>query len=72
MCHIHTPAKLNMPHLHNLIEDPKELYSIDRVDVSASWVFPVVFKKIVEFQKSLAVEPPIKLGTPDPYVPANR
>jgi arylsulfatase A-like enzyme len=63
------PAKLNMPHLHNLIEDPKELYPVDKVDVSASWVFPVVLKKVIEFQKTLAVEPPIKLGTPDPYVP---
>ena len=66
------PARLNMPHLHNLIEDPKELYSIDRVDVSASWVFPVVLKKVVEFQKTLAMEPPIRLGTPDPYTPTKR
>jgi len=64
-----SPAKLNMPHLFNLIQDPKELYSIDRVDVSASWVFPVVLNKVVEFNKSLGVEPPIKLGTPDPYLP---
>jgi arylsulfatase len=63
------PAKLNMPHLHNLIEDPKELYPVDKVDPSASWVFPVVLKKVVEFQKTLAAEPPIRLGTPDPYVP---
>ncbi len=63
------PAKLNMPHLHNLIQDPKELYPVDRVDVSASWVFPVVLKRVVEFQKSLIAEPPIRLGTPDPYVP---
>jgi arylsulfatase len=64
-----SPQKLNMPHLYNLIEDPKELYSIERVDVSASWVFPVVLKKVVDFKKTLAVEPPIRLGTPDPYIP---
>ena len=64
------PAKLNMPHLHNLIADPKELYPVDKVDVSASWVFPVVLKKVIEFQKTLAQEPPIRLGTPDPYVPS--
>ena len=58
-----------MPHLHNLIQDPKELYSIDKVDVSGSWVFPVVLKKVIEFKKTLAMEPPIRLGTPDPYVP---
>jgi arylsulfatase len=63
------PQRLNMPHLYNLIEDPKEKYSIDKVDVSGSWVFPVIFKKIVEFQQTLVNEPPITLGTPDPYVP---
>ena len=67
-----TPARLNMPHLHNLIEDPKELYPVDRVDVSASWVFPVVLKRVVDFRKSLMKEPPIPLGTPDPYEPAKR
>ena len=66
------PAKLNMPHLHNLIQDPKELYPVDKVDVSASWVFPVIAKKIVAFNKTLAMEPPIMLGTPDPYVPGKR
>jgi arylsulfatase len=63
------PAKLNMPHLHNLIEDPKENYPVDKVDVSASWVFPVILKKVVAFKKTLAEEPPIRLGTPDPYKP---
>lgn len=65
------PARLNMPNLHNLIEDPKELYSVERVDVSAGWVFPVMLKKVVEFKNTLALEPPIRLGTPDPYEPAN-
>jgi len=66
------PAKLNMPHLYNLIEDPKEKYPVDKVNVSASWVFPVVLKKVIKFQKTLAIEPPIKLGTPDPYVPPKK
>ena len=60
------PQKLNVPQLHNLIEDPKELYPIEKVDVSASWVFPVILKEIVNFQKTLTEEPPILLGTPDP------
>ena len=66
------PAKLNMPHLHNLIEDPKELYPVDKVDVSASWVFPVVLKKVIEFKQTLAKEPPIQLGTADPYTPPKK
>ena len=36
------------------------------------WVLPVIFKQIVAHQRSLAEEPPIKMGTPDPYVPAKR
>ena len=63
------PGKLNMPHLYNLIEDPKENYPIDKTDLTASWVFPVVLKKVADFQKTLADEPIIKIGTPDPYVP---
>jgi hypothetical protein len=30
---------------------------------------PVVFERLVEFKKTLVAEPPIKLGTPDPYEP---
>ena len=54
------------------IEDPKENYPIDRVDVSASCVFPVVLKKVVKFKQTLMKEPPIMLGTPDPYTPPKK
>ncbi len=40
--------------------------------MSAGWVFPVIFKRIVAFQKTLVMEPPIRLGTPDPYVPKRK
>ena len=63
------PRKLNMPHLHNLISDPKEEYNLINIDQASGWVMPVIMKRVVEFQKSLREEPPIKLGTPDPYVP---
>ena len=43
--------------------------ALTREDVSAAWVFPVVLKKVIAFQKTLAKEPPIRLGTPDPYSP---
>ena len=67
-----SPARLNFPQLHNLISDPKEKYPVDKVDVAAVWVFPVIAEKVVAFQQSLAAEPPIKLGTPDPYTPPTR
>jgi arylsulfatase len=63
------PARLNMPRLYNLISDPKEEYNLVNMDQSAAAVLPVIFEQVVEFKKSLAAEPPIQLGTPDPYIP---
>ncbi len=63
------PQKLNMPKMFNLIKDPKELYSIETVDVADAWFMAPVTREIVKFKQSLAIEPPILLGTPDPYVP---
>ena len=64
-----SPKKLNMPKLHNLIKDPKELYPLDKTNVADAWFMPVVIEKIVEHKKTFFKEPPIRLGTPDPYVP---
>jgi arylsulfatase len=60
------PKKLNVPRVYNLITDPKEEYNMAS---EATWVLPVIFPKIVDFQKTLVEEPPIQLGTPDPYKP---
>ena len=62
------PMKLNVPRVYNLITDPKEEYNLS---AEATWLLPVMFRKIVEFQKTLVEEPPIQLGTPDPYSPPN-
>jgi arylsulfatase len=63
------PQRLNLPMMFNLIKDPKELYPLDRVDLSEAWFMPVVLERLVAFKKSLIIEPPIRLGTPDPYLP---
>ncbi len=63
------PLQLNVPAVYNLTTDPKELYDTVPRGFSASWVMPAVFEKIVEFQRTLVQEPPIPLGTPDPYEP---
>lgn len=60
------PQPLNVPRVYNLITDPKEEYNMA---AEATWVLPVMFKKIVAFQQTLVEEPPIQLGTPDPYEP---
>ena len=61
-----SPQHLNVPRIYNLITDPKEQYNMAS---EATWLAPVLFKKIVAFQKTLVEEPPIQLGTPDPYEP---
>jgi arylsulfatase len=66
------PLRLNVPQVYNLTTDPKELYDLLPRGFSASWVLPAVFERIVEFQKTLIQEPPIPMGTPDPYEPAGR
>lgn len=61
-----SPSRLNVPHIYNLLKDPKENFDIAP---ESTWILPVVMSRVVEFQQSLAVEPPIRLGTPDPYKP---
>jgi hypothetical protein len=39
------------------------------VGAKASWVGVPMLKILVEFEQSLKKYPPIKAGTPDPYVP---
>jgi arylsulfatase A-like enzyme len=55
------------PRVHNLIRDPKELYP-DRTG-ERTWMLPAISKRIVGFSGTLAEEPAIMLGTPDPYRP---
>ena len=60
------PLKLPLPKIINLLTDLKE-----ERDVAAknSWVADPVVKIIGELEASLKKYPPIKVGTPDPYVP---
>ncbi len=64
-----SPERLNVPRIYNLITDPKEQYSMSE---EATWILPVMFEKIIAFQQTLVEEPPIELGTPDPYKPAGK
>jgi arylsulfatase A-like enzyme len=60
------PLTLPLPRIINLLTDLKE-----ERDVAAknTFVLEPMFKIIAEFQASLKKYPPIKAGTPDPYVP---
>ena len=56
----------NMPMLYNLEWDLREE---NPVDFPHAWVFHPMAAAAGAFLKTLAIEPPIKSGTPDPYVP---
>lgn len=60
------PRQLNVPRVYNLITDPKEQYEIQD---ESTWVLPVIFAKIVEFESTLIEEPPVPFGVPEPYEP---
>jgi len=69
--------KPGMPRLYNLLTDMKEQYDLFQYGgrdggESNYWVLPVIFKKIVAHKTSLAKEPPIAMGTPDPYEPPRK
>jgi arylsulfatase len=61
-----SPQPLPNPRVINLIEDPKERHVGGTLN---TWVYNPVMKIVNEFQASLKTEPPIAVGTPDPYVP---
>ncbi len=52
--------KLNIPYIYNLIKDPKEDFNIAP---DSTWILPVVMSRVMDFQKTLVTEPPIRLGT---------
>jgi arylsulfatase len=60
------PQNLPNPRVINLITDPKERHVGGTFD---TWIYHPVMKIVNDFQASLKVEPPIAVGTPDPFVP---
>ncbi|GAB3787573.1 sulfatase-like hydrolase/transferase [Nocardioides ungokensis] len=61
-----TWAPYSIPRLYNLEWDPREE---NEVDFPHAWVMHPMAAAAGAFLKSLAMEPPIKPGTPDPYTP---
>lgn len=59
-----------MPRLYHLLRDPKEQYDlITYGGADGFWVMPAIMERVVEHQLTLRAEPPIAIGTPDPYTP---
>ena len=68
---------LNFPRVYNLLRDPKELYGLyggmnETGTENATWVLPAVTKQVLAHKMTLAKEPPIKVGTPEPYTPPHK
>ena len=62
------PQKLPLPKIINLLTDLKEQRDVLQQN---SWVTYPMMKIVTEFEASLAKFPPIRPGTPDPYVPSH-
>ena len=60
------PQRLPLPRIINLLTDLKEERD---VHLQNSWVTYPMMKILREFEASLETYPPIKVGTPDPYLP---
>ena len=63
-----------IPRIYNLLTDMKEEYDLFKFGGVEGgeqyyWILPVISKKIVNHKQTLVEEPPIALGTPDPYLP---
>jgi arylsulfatase len=57
------------PHFFDLHTDPKEEHPMDRWEENA-WVRWAAAKVLTDHAATMKKEPPIRPGTPDPYVPA--
>jgi arylsulfatase len=58
---------LGVPRVFNLLDDPRERHDLSTAE--GNWALFPLYKLVDEFQASLRKEPPIPVGTPDPYVP---
>lgn len=62
-------ASYSVPRFYNLLQDPKEERGT-RLLPDNLWVRYPTSQVLIDHAVSLKKEPPIKAGTPDPYIPA--
>jgi arylsulfatase len=62
-------VQYGIPRIYNLYNDPQELYPVTMKSADHLWVRWPMADIMLEHLESLQHEPPIKPGTPDPYVP---
>jgi arylsulfatase len=61
----------DFPRFYNLYNDPKEEYPLTKATAGHFWVRWPMGVVLTDHMTSLAQEPPIQPGTPDPYSPAS-
>ena len=71
------PVKLNVPQVHDLKRDPKELHPFsggmgETGAENLTWVFPPVIKRVIAFSQTLKKEPPVPFPAPEPYTPPRK
>ena len=69
MADLRAPSAL--PAFYNLLQDPKEMYPMRLVPANL-WVRYPASQVLIDHARSLAMEPPIAEGTPDPYTPPEK
>lgn len=66
------PQKLAVPRLIDLYDNPQETIEETIADssvVTRAWVLHAVFAELAKLKATVATDPLIPMGTPDPYVP---
>ena len=62
----------DFPRFYNLYNDPKEEYPLTKATAGHFWVRWPMGEMLTAHAASLQREPPVKPGTPDPYVPPKK
>lgn len=67
-------VRLNFPRVYDLRRDPNGKYGLvggmgETGTENLTWVLPAVTRLILAHRKTLVEEPPIAVGTPEPYAP---
>jgi arylsulfatase len=63
----------DFPRFYNLYSDPKEEYPLTKATAGHFWVrWPMAEQLLAPHLASLAQEPPVEPGTPDPYEPRRK
>jgi len=67
-----SPQRLVVPRLIDLYDNPQERpeeATGESAIVTHAWILHAMFAELTKFQESLKKDPPVPMGTSDPYTP---